>query len=203
MLSKTGVIPEKPYMGLESNSIGKRFFINANTNSASLDELYDLKTELTKKKNGNTITDEETKQLENINNALSNMTKLNKQIKEIKKDLTMSGEEKAEKIKILQKQKTDTARSTVGKELLYPEIETENESITFYPSRDTISQNRYVLNLTSDMKKEYEQLAYNKYKQYENHGLYSKEKLEKLKEKSKDYAKSQLIKKYKNDLIKK
>ena len=131
------------------------------------------------------------------------MTKLNKQIKEIKKDLTMSGEEKAEKIKILQKQKTDTARSTVGKELLYPEIETENESITFYPSRDTISQNRYVLNLTSDMKKEYEQLAYNKYKQYENHGLYSKEKLEKLKEKSKDYAKSQLIKKYKNDLIKK
>ena len=53
------------------------------------------------------------------------------------------------------------------------------------------------------MKKEYEKKAYEKYEQNANQGLYSEEKLENLKEKCKDYAKSQLLKKYRNDLIKK
>lgn len=203
IVSKTGATPEEPDMGLESNSIGKRFFVNVNSNSASVDEVYNLKTELTKKKNGGTITSEESQQLEDVTNATSEMAKLNKQIKEIKKDLTMSGEEKAEQIKLLQQQKVDTARKSLGKEVLYSENETNIESTTFYPSRDTLSQNGYSLNLTSDMKKEYEELAYNKYKEYENQGLYSEEKLEKIREKCKDYAKSQLLKKYKNDLIKK
>lgn len=202
-LGKLGITAEQPEMGAEDNAVAKRFIVNVNSNSASVDEVYDLKTELTKKKNGGTITTEEEQQLEDVTNATSEMAKLNKQIKEIKKDLTMSGEEKAEQIKLLQQQKTDTARKALGKEVLYSENETNIESTTFYPSRDTLSQNGYTLNLTSDMKKEYEELAYNKYKEYENQGLYSEEKLESLREKCKDYAKSQLLKKYKDDLIKK
>lgn len=200
---KTGISAEQPEMGAEDNAVAKRFIVNVNSNSASVDEVYDLKTELTKKKNGDTITSEEEQQLEDVTNATSEMSKLNKQIKEIKKDLTMSGEEKAELIKLLQQQKVDTARKALGKNVLYSKNEVNIESTTFYPSRDTLSQNGYTLNLTSDMKKEYEELAYKKYKQYENQGLYNEEKLEKLREKCKDYAKSQLLKKYKNDLIKK
>ena len=202
-LGKLGITAEQPEMGAEDNAVAKRFIVNVNSNSASVDEVYDLKTELTKKKNGGTITAEEEQQLEDVTNATSEMAKLNKQIKEIKKDLTMSGEEKAEQIKLLQQQKTDTARQALGKEVLYSENETNIESTTFYPSRDTLSQNGYTLNLTADMKKEYEELAYNKYKEYENQGLYSEEKLESLREKCKDYAKLQLLKKYKDDLIKK
>ena len=199
---KTGISAEQPEMGAEDNAIAKRFIVNVNSNSASVDEVYNLKTELTKKKNGGTITSEESQQLEDVTNATSEMAKLNKQIKEIKKDLTMSGKEKAEQIKLLQQQKTDTARKALGKNVLYSDNETNIESTTFYPSRDTLSQKGYTLNLTSDMKKEYEELAYNRYKQYESQGLYSEEKLENLREKCKDYAKSQLLKKYKNDLIK-
>ena len=199
---KTGISAEQPEMGAEDNAVAKRFIVNVNSNSASVDEVYDLKTELTKKKNGGTITSEESQQLEDVTNATSEMAKLNKQIKEIKKDLTMSGKEKAEQIKLLQQQKTDTARKALGKTVLYSDNETNIESTTFYPSRDTLSQKGYTLNLTSDMKKEYEELAYNRYKQYESQGLYSEEKLENLREKCKDYAKSQLLKKYKNDLIK-
>lgn len=202
-LGKLGITAEQPEMGAEDNAVAKRFIVNVNSNSASVDEVYNLKTELTKKKNGGTITTEEKQQLEDVTNATSEMAKLNKQIKEIKKDLTMSGEEKAEQIKLLQQQKTDTARKALGKEVLYSENETNIESTTFYPSRDTLSQNRYTLNLTADMKKEYEELAYNKYKEYENQGLYNEKKLESLREKCKDYAKSQLLKKYKDDLIRK
>lgn len=200
---KIGITAEQPEMGAEDNAVAKRFIVNVNSNSASVDEVYDLKTELTKKKNGDTITSEESQKLEDVTNATSEMAKLNKQIKEIKKDLTISGKEKADQIKLLQQQKVDTARKALGKDVLYSENETNIESTTFYPSRDILSQNGYTLNLTSDMKKEYEELAYNKYKEYENQGLYSEEKLESLREKCKDYAKSQLLKKYKNDLIKK
>ena len=203
VLGKMGITSEQPEMGAEDNAVAKRFIVNVNSNSASVDEVYTLKTELTKKKNGGTITKEEEQQLEDVTNATSEMAKLNKQIKEIKKDLTKSGEQKAEEIKELQQQKTDTARKALGKELLNSDNETAIESTTFYPSRDTLSQNGYTLNLTSDMKKEYEKIAYEKYQQYAKQGLYSEEKLENLKEKCKDYAKSQLLKKYRNDLIKK
>lgn len=207
ILGKLGFSAEKPEMGAEDTMILKRFVINPSENSSSVDEIYTLKSDLTKKTKDDRISEEEKskaeEQLKKIEEATSNMAKLNKQIKEIKKSLTMSGEEKAEQIKLLQQQKTDTARTALGKEVLYSENETNIESTTFYPSQDTLSQNGYTLNLTSDMKKEYEELAYNKYKQYEKQGIYSEEKLEKIREKCKDYAKSQLLKKYKNDLIKK
>jgi hypothetical protein len=96
---KLGITAQKAEMGAESNAVGKRFIVNVNSNSASVDEIYNRKTELTKKKNGGTITSEEETELSNITAAVSNMSKVNKQIKEIKRDLTMSGREKAEQIK--------------------------------------------------------------------------------------------------------
>lgn len=202
IVGKTGATPEEPNMGLEGNSIGKRFFVNVNSNSASVDEVYTLKTDLTKKQNGGTITEEEEKQLEAATEATSNMTKINKQIKEIKKSLTLSADEKAEQIRVLQQQKTDTARQALGKDLLYSNNSEAVESTQFYPSRDTLSQNKRTLTLTSEMKKEYEEKAYEYYQKYEKQGLYSDEKLEQIKEKAKDYAKSYMMNKYKSELVK-
>ena len=201
-LGKAGVIPEKPEMGAESNTIRKRFVVNVNSNSASIDEIYDRKTELTKKKNGGTITEEETEELETITNAISNLSKLNKQIKEIKADSALSGKEKANEIKSLQEQKTDIARQALGKDLIHNENADKIKSTQFYPSNNTITKNGYSLTLTSEMKKEYEQIASEYYSKYERQGIYSEEKLNDIKTKAKDYAKNQLIKKYKSDLIK-
>ena len=56
---KTGATAEEPEMGAEDNAVGKRFFVNVNSNSQSVDDVYTLQTELKKKENGGTITSEE------------------------------------------------------------------------------------------------------------------------------------------------
>lgn len=202
-LGKVGLTAEKPEMGAESNTIGKRFIVNVNSNSSSLDEMYNKKTELTQKSNSEDgLSDNEEEQLEKLKEATTNVSKINKQIKEIKKDLTMSGKEKAEKIKELQQQRTDIARGSLGKSVLYKENENNAESMKFYPSKDTLGKNNYVLTMTSDMKKEYEQLAYEQYQKYKSQGLYSDEYLEKLETKCKDYAKNYMLQKYQNQLTK-
>ena len=198
---KMGITAQKAEMGAESNAVGRRFIVNVNSNSSSLDEVYNLKTELTKKKNGGTITEEETEKLEKITAAISTISKVNKQIKEIKKDLTMSGKEKAEQIKVLQEQRTDIARQALGKDL----INTDESTIvttSFYPTVSTLSLNNYKLELTSEMKKEYTDLASTFYKKYESQGLYNEEALEKIKSKAKEYAKKTLMQKYKSQLTK-
>lgn len=201
-LGKLGVIPEKPEMGAESNAVGKRFIVNVNSNSQSVNDIYDRKTELTKKKNGGTITSKETEELETITQAISQLSALNKQIKSIKADKKLSGDEKAEQIKELQKQKTDTARQALGKKLIYKDNQSKINSTKFYPSRSTLSLNGYSLTLTSDMMKEYENLAYKKYNEYAKQGIYSDEYLEKLEDKCKDYAKKTMLQKYKSQLVK-
>lgn len=198
---KTGVTSQKPEMGVENNAIGKRFVVNVNSNSASIDEIYNMKTELTKKKNGGTITDEESNQLETINSAISNMSNLNKQIKEIKKDLSLSGKEKAEQIKLLQQERSDTARKALGKDIIYSENESKIQGTQFYPN-DTLKKSGYTLSLNKEQKKEYEQIASEYYSKYEKQGLYSEEKLKEIKSKAKDYAKNQLMQKYKSSLVK-
>ena len=199
---KLGLSVEEPEMGAEDSAVARRFIVNINNYSASVDEMYNLKTELTKKKNGGTITNEEEKQLEKIESGISNVSKINKQIKEIKKDLTMSGKEKADKIKILQQQKTDMARQSLGKEPLYNENIEKNDKIQFYITTNSLKKNKYVLDMTPEMKKEYEKVAYDYYKKYESKGLYSSEYLEKIKTKSKDYAKNYMMNKYKQNLKK-
>lgn len=197
---KFGITAQKPEMGAESNVVGKRFVANVNTNSASIDEIYNKKTELTKKKNGGEITEKETTELESITEAISNMSKVNKQIKEIKKDLSMSGKKKADEIKLLQQQKTDIARQALGKDLLYNMNTSKVQSITFYPSSSTLKKNGRSLELTSSQKEEYKQIASDYYNK--NKSLYNKEKLDDLKRKTKDYAKNKLMQKYENNLVK-
>lgn len=199
---KTGISAEQPEMGAEDNAIAKRFIVNINSNSASIDEIYDRKAELTKKKNGETITEKETEELETLTDAISNISKINKQIKEIKKNLTMSGEEKAEQIKLLQQQRTDLARQALGKDVIYEENEERNASIQFYTTSDSLKKNGYTLAMTSEMKKEYEEIAYNYYSKYESQGIYSDEKLDEIKSKAKDYAKTYMFSKYKNNITK-
>lgn len=198
---KMGLSVEEPAMGAEDNAIGKRFVVNVNENSASVDEIYSREEELTKKLNGGTITEEENTELENIKAGISKLSALNKQIKAIKQDLTMSGEEKAEAIRPLQEQKTDVARQALGKEPIYTENTDNLEALEFYPSRSTLSYNGLTLNLTEDMKTEYMNTAYELYKKYKNQGLYSNNYLETLKSKVKDVAKKEMLQKYKNQLV--
>lgn len=73
---------------------------------------------------------------------------------------------------------------------------------TFTPNSTSLKNNGYKLNLTDDMQKEYEQIASEYYQKYANQGIYSEEKLEDIKSKSKQYAKNYMFKKYKSDLIK-
>lgn len=202
ILGKMGFSTQQPEMGAEDNPIGKRFIVNVNSYSASLDEIYDKKTALMKKKNSNSLTDTELSELENITEGISNIAKLNKQIKEIKQNLSLSGKEKADKIKLLQQQRTDTARGALGKDLLYGSSASSLERTKFYPSRDVLTHNGYVLTLDADKKKEFEELASSKFEAYRKQNLYHKDYLEKLESKAKDYAKSQLIHKYKNELTK-
>lgn len=199
---KMGLSAEEPAMGAEDNAVGKRFVVNVNENSASVDEIYSREEELTKKLNGGTITEEENAELENIKAGINKLSALNKQIKAIKQDLTMSGEEKADKIRPLQEQKVDVARQALGKEPIYTENTDNLDSLEFYPSRSTLSYNGLTLELTEEMKQEYEDLAYNLYKKYEKQGLYSDEYLDKIKSKCKETAKKQLMQKYRSRLTK-
>ena len=199
---KLGISVEEPAMGAEDNAIGKRFVVNVNENSASVDEIYNRKDELTKKLNGGTITEEENEELENIEAGISKISALNKQVKAIKQDKTMSGTDKADAIRPLQQLKTDVARQSLGKDTIYTTNTDELEALEFYPSRNELSYNGLTLNLTEEMKTEYMNTAYELYKNYTKQGLYSEEYLEKLKEKVKDVAKKTMLQKYKNQLVK-
>lgn len=199
---KIGISAEEPAMGAEDNAIGKRFIVNVNENSASVDEIYNRKDELTKKLNGGTITEEENEELETIEAGISKISALNKQIKAIKQDKTMSGTDKADAIRPLQQLKTDVARQSLGKDTIYTTNIDELEALEFYPSRNELSYNGLTLNLTEEMKTEYMNTAYELYKNYTKQGLYGEEYLEKLKEKVKDTAKKTMLQKYKNQLVK-
>ena len=200
---KLGLSAEKAEMGTESNTIGKRFIVNVNSNSTSLDEIYNRKTELTKLKNGGTITEEETGELEILTKSIKNISEINKQIKSIKSDTKTSGKEKGEKIKELQAQRTDIARQALGKDLIDNSNKSKIELMEFYPSTNSLSKNNYTLNLTGNQKQEYAKLAEEYYSKYSKQGLYSEEKLKDIREKAKDYAKNTLFQKYRSSLTRK
>lgn len=199
---KLGFSVEEPDMGAEDNAIGKRFVVNVNENSSSVDEIYEREEELTKKLNGGTITAKENAELENIKSGISKISALNKQIKAIKQDLSMSGSAKADAIRPLQEQKVDVARQALGKDAIYTNNTDELESLEFYPSRSELSLNGLTLELTEEMKTEYMNMAYELYQKYSNQGLYSKEYLEKIKTKVKDAAKKKMMQKYRSQLVK-
>ena len=193
---------QKADMGASNKFILKRFFANPNNNSESVSDLYDKKDELTVKKNYNEITSKEAEQLQNIQDATSIISNINKKIKAIKSDSSLSSKEKGEQIFKLQQQRTDTARQALGKSLIDSTNKTKIESMKFYPSSSTLKNNGYSLTLTDSMKKEYEKIAYDRYKQYKNQGLYNDTYLEKLESTCKDYAKQTIMQKYRNKLVK-
>ena len=73
---------------------------------------------------------------------------------------------------------------------------------TFTPSSSSLSYNGYKLNLTPEMQQEYEKIASDMFKKYENQGLYNEEYLEKIKTKVKDAAKKKMMQKYRSQLVK-
>ena len=194
---------EKADLGASNKYLLKRFFANPDNNSNSLNDFYDKLNELNVKDNYNELTKEEETQYENMKIASSSISKINKQIKEIKTDDNLSDDEKGEKILELQNQRTDTARQALGKSLIDWSNTTKIETTKFYPSRNTLTNNGYTLEMTAEMQKEYSQIASDYYNKYAKQGLYSDKKLEDIKEKAKDYAKSYMMSKYKSQLIKK
>lgn len=192
---------QKADMGASDKFILKRFFANPNNNSESVTDLYNKQDELTVKKNYNEITSDESKQLENIQDATSIISNINKKIKAIKNDSNLSSKEKGEQIYELQQQRTDTARQALGKDLISSSSD-EIESSGFYPRTSTLSSNGYSLTLTNEMKTEYEKLAYESYQKYSKQNIYSSEYLQKIKQNCKNYAKQVLMKKYQNKLVK-
>lgn len=192
---------QKADMGASDKFILKRFFANPNNNSESVTDLYNKQDELTVKKNYNEITPEESKQLENIQDATSIISNINKKIKAIKNNSNLSSKEKGEQIYELQQQRTDTARQALGKDLISSSSD-EIESSGFYPRTSTLSSNGYSLTLTNEMKTEYEKLAYESYQKYSKQNIYSSEYLQKIKQNCKNYAKQVLMKKYQNKLVK-
>lgn len=192
---------QKADMGASDKFILKRFFANPNNNSESVTDLYNKQDELTVKKNYNEITPDESKQLENIQDATSIISNINKKIKATKNNSNLSSKEKGEQIYELQQQRTDTARQALGKDLISSSSD-EIQSSGFYPRTSTLSSNGYSLTLTNEMKTEYEKLAYESYQKYSKQNIYSSEYLQKIKQNCKNYAKQVLMKKYQNKLVK-
>ena len=192
---------QKADMGASDKFILKRFFANPNNNSESVTDLYNKQDELTVKKNYNEITPDESKQLENIQDATSIISNINKKIKATKNNSNLSSKEKGEQIYELQQQRTDTARQALGKDLISSSSD-EIQSSGFYPRTSTLSSNGYSLALTNEMKTEYEKLAYESYQKYSKQNIYSSEYLQKIKQNCKNYAKQVLMKKYQNKLVK-
>ena len=192
MLSMTGQYPS------QASTSGGAFTLNPYSSSQSVDEFYDRYNELKRKEGSGTITDEEKTEYDRISKARTTISNINKQIKDVKKDLTTSKSEKEKAITALQKIRTDTARQALGKDLIDSSNTSSIERNRFYPTRDTLKDNGNTLNLTSSMKNEYSRVAYNYYK--ENKNLYNADELEDLQKEAKDYAKNYILQKYENQL---
>ncbi len=184
------------------NTSGGAFTVNPYANSTSTNELYDKYNSLKRKNGSGTLTTKEKEEYEKISENVDLISNVNKQLKSIKQSLTLSKEEKKDKIFELQKQRTDIARQALGKELIDSTNKTKIERTKFYPSSSTLKNNGYSLTLTDSMKKEYEKIAYDRYKQYKNQGLYNDTYLEKIESNCKDYAKNVIMQKYRNKLVK-
>ena len=114
--------------------ITKRFIADDYKNSQSVSEIYDTYDELKNDEAEGRLTEEQKKQLENIEQAKDTMAIINKKIREAKTDNALNSKEKAEKIRELQKQRTDTARYYLGKETITKENKEQIELYEYYPT---------------------------------------------------------------------
>ena len=149
-------------MGKSDDFILKRFFTNAYNNSQSVTRLYELKDELSQKKDYEESSDEELMQLQKITQGTKQISEINKEIKSIKMDLTTSAKEKGEQIRKLQELKTDTARYFLNKELINEDNRETIENGKFISST-TLSLKGYKLELEGEVKTYYIQIAKQEY----------------------------------------
>ena len=148
----------------------KRFFASGYRSGASINEVYDLSSELQLKKDYGEATEKELEQLENLKKATDALKEINKEIKTTRNSLTLSGDEKQQKINKLQELRTDTARYYLGKDLIDDSNKEAIELYEYYPG-DTTYKYKPEKGVTVDVvftdadKKEYAELAK---KYYEN-----------------------------------
>lgn len=157
-------IPEAPSKTKDQAFISKRFFVSGYRNSESVSQVYEQLEKLNQLKEYDEATEEQLEQLEKMKTAQKAMSQINKDIKSVQNSLTMSGDEKRDKILELQELRTDTARYYLGKELINESNKEEVELYEYYPASSSYvySVNKKIkvtVNYTEADKKEYAELA--------------------------------------------
>ena len=96
------------------------------------------------------------------------MSDLNKEIKRVRNSLTLTSDQKRDRIKELQILRTDVARNALGKELINPESKEQVELYEYYPSKTTfkyeVHANKTVeVEYTEDDMREYARIVKDTY----------------------------------------
>ena len=161
-------IPDQPSKELSEKFILKRFFANSFKNSDSVSEVYEQSDRLTKLEKRGEASETELETLEKLNSAKKTMSDLNKQIKRVRNSLTLTSDQKRDKIKELQILRTDVARNALGKELINPASKEQVELYEYYPSKTTfkyeVHANKTVeVEYTEDDMREYARIVKDTY----------------------------------------
>lgn len=127
-------IPEAPKKNKDEAFITKRFFVSGYKNSESISQVYDMIDKLEDLKEYNEATDEQIEQLKKLNTAKETMSLLNKKMKAIRNDLSLSAKQKQKEILNLQELRTDTARYYLGKTLIKNINKRQIELYEYYPA---------------------------------------------------------------------
>ncbi len=159
---------EQPAKNKSEQFILKRFFASGYKSGVSLDEVYELASELEIKKNYSEATPEELEQLKQLNYAKDTLKLLNKDIKTTRNSLQLNAEQKKNKINELQELRTDTARYYLGKDLINPSNADKIKLYEYYPAQTTYkykvnSMKTVEVEYTEADMKEYAQIAKDEY----------------------------------------
>lgn len=127
-------IPEAPKKNKDEAFITKRFFVSGYKNSESVSQIYDMINKLEDLKEYNEATEEQLKQLKQLNTAKETMSLLNKKMKAIRNNLSLSAKQKQKEMLKLQELRTDTARYYLGKTLIKNTNKRQIELYEYYPA---------------------------------------------------------------------
>lgn len=161
-------IPDEPSKELSEKTILRRFFANSFKNSDSVSEVYEQSEKLEQLKKYEEASESELQTLEKLNSAKDTMSDLNKQIKGVRNSLTLTSDQKRDKIKELQILRTDVARNALGKELINPSAKEQVELYQYYPNKTIykyeVHPNKTVeVEYTEDDMKEYARIVKDTY----------------------------------------
>lgn len=161
-------IPDQPSNQLSEKFILKRFFANSFKNSDSVSEVYELIEKIEQLEEYEEASESELETLEKLNSAKKTMSDLNKEIKKTRNSLTLTADQKRDRIKELQILRTDVARNALGKELINPASKEQVELYQYYPSKTTfkyeVHANKTVeVEYTEDDMREYARIVKDTY----------------------------------------